>query len=106
MQNRYHLPDRFFVVSNQFWQHKNHRTLFLALGLLAARGVRPDVVCTGSPADYRVADFYSSLLELLRTGGCEAQVTLLGVIPRSDQIQLMRRSLAIVRGRSAQVNSA
>ena len=97
VQNRYHLPDRFFVVSNQFWQHKNHRTLFLALGLLAARGVRPQVVCTGSPADYRAADFYSSLLDLLRTGGCEAQVTLLGVIPRGDQIQLMRRSLAIVQ---------
>ena len=97
VQRQHGLPDRFFLVSNQFWRHKNHRTLFLALGLLAARGIRPHVVCTGSPADYRNSEHYQSLLALLRENGCAAQVSLLGVIPRLEQIQLMRRALAVVQ---------
>ncbi|MES2571745.1 MAG: hypothetical protein V4710_17045, partial [Verrucomicrobiota bacterium] len=35
---RYHLPERFFLVSNQLWQHKNHLLVFDALERLARRG--------------------------------------------------------------------
>jgi glycosyltransferase involved in cell wall biosynthesis len=91
------LPERFFIVSNQFWKHKNHTTLFEALQLLAARDVRPIVVCTGRLADFRDADYADTILQSLHRFGIAQQVVLLGMIARGTQIELMRRSLAVVQ---------
>ncbi len=96
-QARYHLPDRFFMVSNQFWQHKNHRTLIAALALLAARGIRPHVVCTGQTLDYRDTSYFNGLLATLHQSGVASQVSILGMIPRTEQLQLMRRAIAVVQ---------
>jgi glycosyltransferase involved in cell wall biosynthesis len=41
IQQLYCLPDRFFLVSNQFWQHKNHLLVFDALKLLQERSIYP-----------------------------------------------------------------
>jgi glycosyltransferase involved in cell wall biosynthesis len=91
------LPERFFIVSNQFWKHKNHTALFEALQLLAARNVRPIVVCTGRLADFRDADYADTILQSLHRFGIAQQVVLLGMIARRTQIELMRRSLAVVQ---------
>ena len=97
VQQRYHLPDRFFLISNQLWQHKNHLLVLDALGLLAERGIRPHVVCTGQPSDFRDKNFLNVVLQRMHERGVAAQVSLLGLIARSDQIQLMRRCLAVVQ---------
>lgn len=96
-QEKYGLPDYFFLVSNQFWQHKNHGIVIESLGLLKQQGIKPTVVCTGNITDYRHPEYYSQLLvriEELELGG---QVRILGLIPRIDQIQLMRRCLAVIQ---------
>ena len=36
VQRTFHLPDKFILVSNQLWQHKNHLELFEALALLSS----------------------------------------------------------------------
>ena len=97
MQAKYHLPDRYFLISNQLWQHKNHLMVFEALALLAARGVRPHVVCTGQPGDFRDKNFLNVVLQRLHESGVAAQVALLGLIPRAEQIQLMRRCVAVLQ---------
>ena len=94
---QFHLPARFFIVSNQFWQHKNHAVLFRALALLRARGIEPAVVCTGHPGDFRSKDYFNSLLRMLHELGVAPQVRLLGLIARREQIQLMRAALAVVQ---------
>ncbi|MDB6155997.1 MAG: hypothetical protein JWL90_4450 [Chthoniobacteraceae bacterium] len=97
VRRRYHLPDRFFLVSNQLWQHKNHMLVFDALERLSHRGIRPHVVCTGQPADFRDKNFINVILQRLHENGVAAQVSMLGLISRQEQIQLMRRSLAVVQ---------
>jgi len=97
VQAKYHLPDRFFLISNQLWQHKNHLLVFEALTLLAARGLRPQVVCTGQPADFRDKNFLNVVLQRLHESGVAPQVALLGLIPRAEQIQLMRRCVAVIQ---------
>ncbi len=97
VQEQFHLPDDFLLVSNQFWQHKNHGTLFAALGILRARGLEPTVVCTGQTGDYRNKDYYDTLLRQIEETGIAPQVHLLGLIERTEQIQLMRRALAVVQ---------
>lgn len=96
-QAAYHLPDRFFLISNQLWKHKNHLLVLEALALLAARGLRPHVVCTGHPADFRDKNFVNVVLQRIHESGLAAQVALLGLVPRATQIQLMRRAVAVVQ---------
>lgn len=97
VQQKYHLPDRFFLISNQFWQHKNHLVVLEALKILQASSIYPVVVCTGHIYDYRKPDYIDIVLQNLSTYGLANQVYLLGLIPRIDQIQLMRRSLAVIQ---------
>ena len=97
VQARHGVPGRYFLVSNQFWAHKNHETLFKALGLLRQRGVRPAVVCTGALEDYRNREHVGRLRSSLRAEGVEGQVHFLGLTPREEQIQLMRGALAVLQ---------
>ena len=91
------LPPRYFVVCNQFWSHKNHATVFKALEILAARGIRPMIVCTGALVDFRQPEHTERLLQQMHRAGVGAQVMLLGLVPRRLQIEIIRRSLAVVQ---------
>ena len=97
VQQNYYLPDRFFLISNQFWQHKNHLVAFEALKLLQERSIFPTLVCTGHIYDYRKPDYSDVILQTIHQLDLAKQVYLLGLIPKSDQVQLMRRSLAVIQ---------
>jgi len=91
------LPERFLLVCNQFWRHKNHLTVFRALALLAQRGVRPVLLCTGALEDVRDPAYPALIRQTLRDAGIVEQVRLLGLLPRRTQIELMRRCVALVQ---------
>jgi glycosyltransferase involved in cell wall biosynthesis len=91
------LPERFFVVANQFWMHKNHLTVFRALALLAERGVRPEVLCTGALDEARDPAYADRVRTALQTSGISAQVHLLGLLARRTQIELLRRAIAVIQ---------
>jgi glycosyltransferase involved in cell wall biosynthesis len=95
VQKRYDLPDRFLLVSNQFWRHKNHETLFRAIARLKEQ--RVTLVATGALDDLRAPGFVDVVRGWIRDLGIVDRVRLLGLIPRSDQVQLMRRSLAVIQ---------
>lgn len=97
VQRKYHLPDRFFLVSNQFWKHKNHAVVIEALANLKEQGKHPVVVCTGNTEDFRNPDYFDSIVRKVEGQGIAGQFHILGLIPRSDQIQLMRRCLAVIQ---------
>lgn len=93
----YGLPGRFLLCCNQFWMHKDHGTLFRALAALRAKGENIPLVCTGSTSDYRAAQYFRELEASLQRLGLAQQVRILGMIPRGDQVQLMRRCCALVQ---------
>ena len=97
VQQKYGLPDHFFLVCNQFWKHKDHAVIIEALDLLRENGQQPLVVCTGKTEDARNPDFFHQLYGKIESLGLQNQVKVLGLIPRIDQIQLMRRCLAIIQ---------
>jgi glycosyltransferase involved in cell wall biosynthesis len=97
VQQQYDLPNRFFIVSNQFWKHKNHLVLFEALKFLREQAIYPIVVCTGRIENSHQPEFVQTIRQAVETAGITQQVHLLGMIPRLDQIQLMRRSLAVIQ---------
>lgn len=94
---RFDLPKRFIYVANQFWAHKEHLTLFKALVILRDRGLCPPVVCTGLLADRRKPAYVEEVNRYLLDNQLEAQVRLLGVVPRPDQILVLRHSTVVVQ---------
>lgn len=97
VQKTYNLGDRFFLVSNQFWVHKNHRLIIEALKILKQDNIKPIVVCTGSLNDKRFPGYGDEIVQLIQEADLTEQFITLGFIPRLDQIQLMRRSLAVIQ---------
>lgn len=96
-QEKYGLPVRFALCANQFWLHKNHRRLFAAIALLRRRGIDIHLACTGLPHDYRSPGYFHTLLRDLEELGIVDLVHILGLLPRLDQIQLIRRSLFVIQ---------
>lgn len=96
-QAKYNLGDRFFLVSNQFWQHKNHLLIFEALKILKKKSIYPIIVCTGLLYDHRQPEYGNTITQTIENFGIQQQVHLLSLIPKIDQIQLMRRCLAVIQ---------
>lgn len=96
-RTKYHLPDRFLLVSNQFWQNKNHMVVFEAIGLLKSRGAGVNVVFTGHVYDPRQPNYCDHVHSRVHELGIHNEVFLLGAIPRADQINLMRLSVAVIQ---------
>jgi glycosyltransferase involved in cell wall biosynthesis len=95
---KYGLPAKFLLFPSQFWRHKNHATLFEAIQLLQERGIGDAVlVCTGFPHDPRYPDHAKVLQEFLTTNKLTTAVRVVGLLPRDDQVQLMRAAAAIVQ---------
>lgn len=97
IQRKYNLPDKFLICCNQFWIHKDHGTLFEAIAHLRETGLELHVVCTGMTDDYRFPGYFSELQNKIKRLQISDLVHILGFIPRNDQLQLMRRSLAVVQ---------
>jgi len=93
----YNLPSRFFHLSNQFWVHKNHSVVFHALKKMLDRGLEANLVCTGSLIDYRNSSYMDELLSYLHQNGMHPRVRLMGLMPRLDQLQVMRCALAVLQ---------
>ncbi|MDX6383418.1 MAG: hypothetical protein QOK48_991 [Blastocatellia bacterium] len=98
VRKKYNLPDRFLLVCNQFWQHKNHALVLRALSQLKRYGKVPPVVAfTGHPHDYRNPDAFSQLLRLVQEEGLNEYCRFLGVLPRVEQLALLRASEAVIQ---------
>lgn len=98
IKTRYALPDKYFIISNQFWVHKSHITAFRALHALhSITNERVAIVCTGDTGDSRRADYFESLKKEIRELGIEDQVFFLGYISKPDQIQLLLHSVALIQ---------
>jgi glycosyltransferase involved in cell wall biosynthesis len=98
VRRKYNLPERFLLVCNQFWQHKNHALVLRALSQLKRYGKVPPVVAfTGHPHDYRNPDAFSQLLRLMHEEGLNDYCRFLGVVPRTEQLALLRASEAVIQ---------
>lgn len=95
VRRRYGIGGRYFIISNQFWVHKRHDVALRALAGLPDHDV--ELVMTGSTLDARAPDHFPSLLALVDELGLAKRVHFLGLIPKLDQIALLRGSMAVVQ---------
>lgn len=96
---KYGLPRQYFLISNQFWVHKDHRTAFRALKMFHENTGERDIgmVCTGSTEDWRFPGHFAELMADVGRIGLSAKITCLGHIPKLDQIQIMKGSIAVLQ---------
>ncbi|MFY9512608.1 MAG: glycosyltransferase family 1 protein [Rubrivivax sp.] len=94
---RHGLQQPYFIVCNQFWVHKDHGTAFRAFAQVAA--AHPDVhlVCTGATSDHRSPAHFETLMQFVAAHGLQPRVHVLGLIPKREQIALVRAALALVQ---------
>lgn len=97
VRERFDLPKTYLYIGNQFWAHKDHLTAFKAVALLRARGIRVDVVCTGLAKDARNPAYQGEVDAFIREKSLGGQIAILGVVPRPDQIQIIRQSAAVLQ---------
>ncbi len=95
----YQLPEKFLLVANQFWAHKNHAVLVDAAVRLRELGCAATFVCTGLPLDHRSPSNQplSDLLQAIARAGVGAHVRLLGQVPFPHLVDLLRRAATIVQ---------
>jgi len=98
-RTKFNLPEKFALVANQFWAHKNHALVVQALALLKSAGVRVSVVMTGLPSDHRdpANKNFSALLQAIAAAGLNDQITILGLVPYNDLVNLMRTAALIIQ---------
>lgn len=95
---KYSLPEKFLLFPSQFWKHKNHSTVFQAIRQLRDRGLDDLVlVCTGLPNDPRFPEHATELRQFISTNKLEKAIRVLGLLPRPEQVQLMRVAAAIIQ---------
>lgn len=93
--DKYNLPERFFLVCNKFWKHKNHMVVFKALAGLSEFSIC--CVFTGDTTDHRWPEYFKQIEAFILDNDLTQSVKLLGSIPREDQLTLMQASLAVIQ---------
>jgi glycosyltransferase involved in cell wall biosynthesis len=92
----YDLPQRYFIISNQFWVHKDHKTAFQALSRLDG-GDKVGIVCTGPMQDYRKPGYVVELLRQVEQFGLSDRIRFLGLVPKRHQIEIMKNAIAVLQ---------
>ena len=92
--DKYQITGNYIICCNQFWRHKNHNNLIKALALTKSP---IHLVLTGSLEDYRCDKWIDELRVLIARENLQNRISILGYIPRADQIQLIRGALAMVQ---------
>jgi hypothetical protein len=91
------LEQPYVYLPNQFWVHKDHRTVWEAWARLRDRGRAPLLVCSGGQQDYRAPDHFASLLRLREELGLTDLVRLVGFLDRPQQWQLYRGAAFVLQ---------
>lgn len=90
---------KFVLISNQFWQHKNHIVVFEAIAKAKSSVLFKDLtyVFTGELKDYRNTEYYNKLKKIIHDNDIEKQIKILGFIDRADQLALMHKAQLIIQ---------
>lgn len=97
MRSRYGIAGAYFIISSQFWKHKDHLTAFRAYAEVAKDHPGLTLVCTGSTEDHRDPTYFPGLLQSLASLGISERVQILGLIPKDDQIALLKDAVAVIQ---------
>ncbi len=97
---KYNLPKRYFIISNQFWKHKNHGVAFKALKLVLENKTYQNVelFCTGKMQDERFPEYIQELKDYIKDKEeLQQKIHFLGFISKEDQMALIDNAVALIQ---------
>ena len=97
LKNKYKLPYKYFIASNQFYKHKNHKILLNALAILKNKGKLLHLALTGRFPEKNNSPYIKELNEIINENQLHDQISFLGVLPRKEQLLLMKYSQAVIQ---------
>lgn len=97
IRNKYGLPEDYYMISNQFHKHKNHRVLLQSMALLKQGGKEIHMAMTGRFPDASHSSYMKELHSIIADNNLKPHISLLGVIPRNEQLLLMKHSRAVIQ---------
>jgi glycosyltransferase involved in cell wall biosynthesis len=95
--DKYRIKDEYFIISNQFWQHKDHITAWHAFALVLKKYPNVQLVCTGETYDYRNPKHFKNLMELADQLKIAHKILILGLINKDEQVGLIRSAIAMIQ---------
>jgi glycosyltransferase involved in cell wall biosynthesis len=97
LRESYKLHEEYFMISNQFHPHKNHLVLLKALARLKEK--KPDIhlAMTGRFPEASHSPYMQRLHSYIDNYHLQDMVSFLGVIPRKEQLLLMKHSQAVLQ---------
>ena len=93
----YNISNNFFLISNQFWKHKNHRIAFEAFKNFLKYNNNFILVCTGSTEDRRFPNYFFELKKEYSDLIKKRKILILGEIPKIHQINLLKKCTALIQ---------
>ncbi len=87
----------YFICSNQFWQHKNHRTILEAIKLLKEKNLFFEVVFTGKNFDHRNPGYFNGLESFIAEHGLQTWTNFVGFIDRKLQLSLAKNAVSYIQ---------
>ena len=97
LKTKFALPDQYFIVSNQFHQHKNHLTVWKAVAQLIKEGQSIRILVTGKMENFGNKNYIQELRDYIAKHKLQKSIQLLGVVPRQDQLCLMKNATAVIQ---------
>lgn len=99
IRKKYNISENFFIISNQFWIHKDHATAFKAFALAVQSGKLNsyELVCTGAQEDCRFPTYFLELNRLIDKLNIKKKVIFTGYIPKFDQLTLLSEATLLLQ---------
>ncbi len=94
---KYGLPEEYYMISNQFHRHKNHRVLLQAMAILKKSGKTLNYAFTGRFPSETHSPYLKDLHDIIEHNNLGDQIYFLGIIPRVEQLLLMKHSKAVIQ---------
>ncbi len=95
IKEKYGIAKPFFLISNQLYAHKRHDVAFEALKIVRDKGYDVSIVCTGKMSELN--PLTNELKARIEKLGLSEDIKLLGMIPKRDQIELMKQAISVVQ---------
>jgi len=99
IKQKYSIDRPYFIISNQFWVHKNHMAILKSVNAL--KDAHPEILCvmTGHPkvSSPKSKGYIEGLMNYFEEHRLSKHVLFLGLIPREEQLSLLAHSLAIIQ---------
>ena len=97
IRKKHKLPESYFMISNQFHKHKNHKVLLKALVNLKERDKSVHLAMTGRFPDASHSPYMQELHSIINEHQLQSQISFLGILPRDEQLLIMKHSQAVLQ---------